>query len=494
MRSGVLSILHISDLHRSPSEPIPNVSLIQALVADRERYTQSGVRPPDAIVVSGDLIWGATLDDSDYSTSIPKQYEVANEFLSELASRFLDGDRSRVVIVPGNHDVCWNTAQAAMEAVSRETEPSDILEQSRQDGSDFRWSWRDRCFYKIRRHAVYLSRLDAYWNFVESFYQGINFTISISRTRGFNVFELQEGRIAVVGFESIHNNDHLSSRGCISTDMISECDMLLRDRKLQYALKVAVWHHGIHGGASASDYLDVDTLEEMMSTDFRLGLHGHQHYAQSSIRYVHLPQQAAMAVVGAGSLCAGDGDLPHAVNRQYNVIQIDDKHRKADIHVREVSSGNHFAQTSDPTFGPDGSKTVEWEQTKDLGGRPIDPERTREQNIVFQAESDLKAGDSARAVDLLEQLDCAPGTYPRALLLDALRLSHQNEKMIERFSPPAKVDELIHVVEALRATGCVDVAREILDMHKDRLGLDPAIAHEVGSKLDFETRFGEKRL
>ena len=491
--SGAFSILHVSDLHRSPNEPISNVSLVQALVADRATYTRFGLRPPDAIVVSGDIIWGATLDDSDYAASIQTQYKVANDFLSELANRFLDGDRSRVVIVPGNHDVCWNTAQAAMEVISPETEPDDILERFRQSESDYRWSWRNRRFYEVRQPAVYRSRLNAYWDFVESFYQGINFTIPISRERGFNVFELQDDRIAVVAFESIHNNDHLLPQGSISTDVIHQCDILLHDLDLQYALKIAVWHHGINGPPSASDYLDIDTVYKMIGTNFHLGLHGHQHYSQSSIQYVYLPQQEAMAVVGAGSLCAGDDDLPHAVNRQYNVIQIDGNHRRAEVHVREVTSANQFGQTRDHAFAPHGFKTVEWGSTKDLAGRPVDPRPARERNVVLKAEAALKAGDSMRAINLLERVDCAPGTYPRSLFLQALSRSHQRERVIEFFDPPANVEELICLVEALRANGRPNVARETLDIHKDELALDRATEDEVRARLDFDIALEERR-
>ena len=30
-----------------------------------------------------------------------------------MCDRFLDGDRSRMVLVPGNHDICWNTSRLA---------------------------------------------------------------------------------------------------------------------------------------------------------------------------------------------------------------------------------------------------------------------------------------------------------------------------------------------------------------------------------------------
>ena len=113
------SILHISDLHRSPRDPISNDELISALIQDRDRYVQEepSITPPQAIVVSGDVIQGVPLGTEDFATKIEEQYAVAEEFLDELARRFVDGDRSRLVMVPGNHDVDWNTAFSALELV-----------------------------------------------------------------------------------------------------------------------------------------------------------------------------------------------------------------------------------------------------------------------------------------------------------------------------------------------------------------------------------------
>ena len=59
---------------------------------------------PDAIVVSGDLVEGLPLE-SDAIHRVSGTYQEATELLVSLSNEFLDGDRSRVVIVPGNHDV-----------------------------------------------------------------------------------------------------------------------------------------------------------------------------------------------------------------------------------------------------------------------------------------------------------------------------------------------------------------------------------------------------
>ena len=60
----------------------------------------------------------------------------------------------------------------------------------------------------------------------------------------------------------------------------------------------------------------------MIGRGFRLGLYGHQHKAQVAPHQVWLPDQERMAVVSAGSLCAGASDLPTGTFRQYNVLEI----------------------------------------------------------------------------------------------------------------------------------------------------------------------------
>jgi 3',5'-cyclic AMP phosphodiesterase CpdA len=56
-----LSVLHISDLHRDPANPIGNAALLDSLVIDRDRYTSAetpAIRSPDVVIVSGDIVQG----------------------------------------------------------------------------------------------------------------------------------------------------------------------------------------------------------------------------------------------------------------------------------------------------------------------------------------------------------------------------------------------------------------------------------------------------
>ena len=116
----MFTILHLSDLHRSHQEPVDNTSLLAALVNDQDRARRETpqVPPPDAIIVSGDIIQGARVGERGWSDIIRDQYAVAEAFLGALADTFLDGDRRRLILVPGNHDVCWNTAFEAVDEIA----------------------------------------------------------------------------------------------------------------------------------------------------------------------------------------------------------------------------------------------------------------------------------------------------------------------------------------------------------------------------------------
>ena len=142
--SNQYSILHISDLHRSSKDPITNAELISALVGDRERYVKEDpkIPIPEAIVVSGDIIQGVPLDTKDFEKSLTEQYAVAEEFLDEIVKRFLGGDRSRIIIIPGNHDIDWNTAFKAMEKIEPKDIPKNFAAQLLSDSSNFRWDWK----------------------------------------------------------------------------------------------------------------------------------------------------------------------------------------------------------------------------------------------------------------------------------------------------------------------------------------------------------------
>lgn len=111
-----LSILHVSDLHKM--EGTTYESLLQSLLTDRDSYVSAGVASPSYIVISGDLIQGGASDEE-----IQNQYAEVKQFLESLTNQFLEGDKSKVIMVPGNHDVSFPHSMRSMTKTCGRQEP-----------------------------------------------------------------------------------------------------------------------------------------------------------------------------------------------------------------------------------------------------------------------------------------------------------------------------------------------------------------------------------
>lgn len=90
------SILHISDLHKGENNDFDH--LFASLCNDADSYDQD-IPKPEFIVVCGDLAEGANGEDAE--EKIVKQYQEVESFLDKLVRHFLNGDKSRIIIVPG---------------------------------------------------------------------------------------------------------------------------------------------------------------------------------------------------------------------------------------------------------------------------------------------------------------------------------------------------------------------------------------------------------
>ena len=482
----MFSILHISDLHRSKREPISNDELVSALVSDRARYTQEDppVRDPDAIVVSGDIIQGVPLGTADSEAQILEQYDIAEKFLAELADRFVAGDRTRVVVVPGNHDVDWNTARRAMTAVA--DVPHDVAKLLFTETSLHRWDWKTQTLYQITDRELYAKRLDAFCGFHERFYSDAKELLRVTRGSDANLFRLNDGKIGVAAFNSCHGNDCFAFHGSIPREVVARTHLDLAAGSLSFDLRLAVWHHSIEGPPYRTDYMDVDIVRSMVGRGFRLGLYGHQHKAQAEPQHVYLPDRETMAVVSAGSLCAGPEELPPGVHRQYNVVEIADDFRSARVHVRQMTAGNLFGRAFLTSFGGASSVLLQWDPPKDLGGRPTNASLLRVRAQTEEAEALYKRGDYARCVSLLFAQHGELDVYGRRLLIDAALQASDWPSLRIVANPPRSVSELVARVTADFRQRDFTGAIGTLDQFGPALKLDPATDRELRERVKTE--------
>jgi 3',5'-cyclic AMP phosphodiesterase CpdA len=463
-----LTILHLSDLHRSAADPIGNDELLSALLADRDRAQgeDPALPQPDAIVVTGDLVQGVKIGDADHAAKLDEQYAVARSFLESIVEHFLDGDRARLVILQGNHDVDWNVAYAAMEVLAEDEVPAGFSLASCAGDSDLRWSWRERRVYRIKDHELYAQRLARFDQLADEFYEGVD----VVRDPQFRIHELAAGRVRVVAFDSCRGNDCFADHGEIDEGALARAHFELREQSPDLA--IAAWHHSIEGPPTASDYMDSATVAEMTAKGFRLGLHGHQHRAAAVHRYIHLPGEERMAVVSAGSLCADRFHLPVGVNRQYNVVEIAEDLQSARVHVREMVVAKIFGAARRPEFGLKTYVEISWTPPPS----PTSTEEVRMSQQVIDAERALRENRAAEVPAILQGVPVEPNSYARTLLLEALEVEEAWEDVVALLALPSNVEELHRGARAMLESDDPNGAEAYLDSHRERLGLQP---HDV---------------
>jgi hypothetical protein len=407
---------------------------------------------------------------------------VASDFLDSLTRQFLDGDRSRLIIVPGNHDVDWNLAHAAISPLADADIPKDLNRASFSSTSPLRWSWSDRTVYKIDDQDAYELRLKAFRDFYNDFYKSTYLRLRQTPYDYWDLFELHDGRIAVAGFNSCDNNDCFRFSGQIPEDAVASAHLAIERECNGAELLVAVWHHSIEGGPDADDYMDVGTIHRMIGSGFRLGLHGHQHRAEVSNRYILLPEEEQIAVVSAGSLCAGLVDRPTGVNRQYNVIVLNDDLSSARVHVREMAVSTVFSPAMRAELGGKGYLDLSWDD-EGFRRRAARAKTARQDASILRAESQWRAGDLVEAKKTLSSVDTSTQQFARSLLVTVLQQEGDLKAIEELLATPSNINELTVLVETRIEAGRFRDARTALDDWADTVGLPAAQRSDLASRV-----------
>ncbi|MCB9752409.1 MAG: metallophosphoesterase [Myxococcales bacterium] len=289
-----MTLLHLSDIHRTRDEQVSNEELLNALQADLAAHADDGVPAPQAVVVSGDIAQAAE----------PREYDEAASFLRQLAD-YLGVPLARVIVTPGNHDVHWPTAEEAF--VSRRARPPGAPDELVIE--------RHGRFLCARSEEQYQRRLA---NFRAFYKQLSGEDYPSARAEQYTVHELPALGVAFAGFNSCDLNDHERNRGGIHSAAIHGAAGRLAEFD---GYRVAVWHHDLNWRQRPeADALDVDSLRQLSQRTFNLGLCGHTH--RTAFNDACQIEGYALPVVAAGSLCAGPRQRGESVPRAYNVIQL----------------------------------------------------------------------------------------------------------------------------------------------------------------------------
>lgn len=464
------TLLHISDLHRTSEPRLHNDELLAAICSDASRWQTEEVPRPDLIIVSGDLIQGAGPDSSDPDEEIAAQYGEAGNFLQGLANEFLEGDLSRVVIIPGNHDVNWHRASKAMRVMK--AVPDELGGKVLEADSGIRWNWKKQEVLEIADAELYESRLQQFRNFTDSFYSGLPLNpLRFGEDLAF--FDYPRLGLAVVGFASWHGNDCYCHVGEIERTSLALAQELLRESRAPVA--IAVWHHSVVGGPRSHDYMDQRVIHKLIDFGFSVGMHGHQHYPWAAPFELRLPNLTSMVVVGAGSLAVGDRELPMGERRQFNVVEIDSDRESITIHVRAMSPAGVFAGSHRDDFGGNTFVTLPLPLSP---ARPKPPSATQQLDAAIAA---VRRGEFETALKLAKGIAPSDAHPARQIIIEALDGLGRQDDLVDFLTPPQSPDELVRLIALLLELKQYDKAQNQLEGSAEML--DGVLARELAGTI-----------
>jgi len=471
MKIKRLTIAHISDLHRTPDTPISNAALLRSLLRDFDACEAEGISKPDILIVSGDIVHG----DSD-AVVCAQQYDEALGFLSQVADELFGGDRSKVILIPGNHDVSWGVSQASMEKIEEDelTEENGdlkrrILLQVNKADVDIKWSWRNRSFYRVTDKETYNNRFVCFADMYQKFYEG-NKTYSLEPDNQFEIFDYEEYGITIVGFNSCFHNDHLNRAGSINPECIAQVGLKLRKSRKQGRLILSTWHHNTKGAPYSQDYMEDTFLKTLISDGVKIGFHGHQHMNEVIRLENNIIDKEMMFILSAGSLCAGPPELPTGYSPQYNILElsrINNDNIQLKLFSREKTRDSSF---DNPVWkaGVFGTRSTEYVTNIDhLFPSVLD---------LGKAERLLGEKHYCDAADMLEQHDIEDPIV-RKLLLECYEQLGASSAIIERYDNPQNNAECISLINACLEVGGAQNADKVLGLTCIEEADDPSVIH-----------------
>lgn len=305
------SVLHISDLHRTEDEPVPNEEILHALVADFATYGDDQVPKPEIVVVSGDVTQSAD----------PDEYKEAATLIRSLMNE-LSLPLDRLVLVPGNHDVHWPTCDE-MFSIRRSPPPKDVPRDLIIETPSKDWIF-------AASEASYQRRLQHF----AAFYKDLTGRdYPLARATQYTIHEFPELQVAFAGLSSVDRNDNRRLAGSIHVAAVSEAATKLESFD---GVRFAVWHHDLNWHGKATDSLEIESLRNISLRTFHLGLCGHSH--RSAVHRTSYLEDIDFPVVTAGSVCAGPRTRPESTPRFYNVLEVHPDRVRAHLRARETRS------------------------------------------------------------------------------------------------------------------------------------------------------------
>lgn len=313
--------------------------LIDSLKSDTANYVNFGIYPVRYIVVCGDLIQGTrNTDIAKGNQDIQRQYEEVSVFLHNLVDVFLNGDISRLIIVPGNHDVNRAVSSNSMKRIEASEQEKVQKSYWERYGKKqiYRFDWKTLSFMQIIDEKFYSSRFDSFVTFYNRFYSSIGRTFPVSPEEDASLIAFSNDKIAFACFNSCCQLDHLNAMGTINENAF-HC--IYGDLSSCYSngyLMFGVWHHHIYGVPHRCDFMDMKITKSMACNHILVGLFGHQHRSEVVEELNDLAEDIErdkMHLISSGTLFGSRKEMLPGVKRQYNLINVEIENGSANLEV-----------------------------------------------------------------------------------------------------------------------------------------------------------------
>jgi tetratricopeptide (TPR) repeat protein/2'-5' RNA ligase/predicted MPP superfamily phosphohydrolase len=286
-----ITILHISDTqfgkkHRFGRLALPAFddkfdTLLSRLGQDLDFLKINYNLRPDILILTGDLV----------QSGMRKEFDNALHFIEGI-TKIINLDRSRVVIVPGNHDVNWKACE----------------------------SYFNSC------DADGLPPVPPFWNkwkyfslFFNEFYKESQIE-NFSETKPWTLFEMKDLKVVVAGLNSTMAETHKPDDhyGWLGEGQMEWFADKLSDFKEKGWFRIGALHHNIRRGPVADDenLRDTEDLKRILIPHLNLILHGHTHDGRIEWFTPIVP------ILATGSAALAFDVRPEEIPNQYQIIQL----------------------------------------------------------------------------------------------------------------------------------------------------------------------------
>jgi small GTP-binding protein len=301
-----LRILHLSDIHAN----VPGEGRLRRTQLEADLMKELGIRRLAYVGVSGDIAMRASAE----------EYDTGYEVIDGITKRF-GLDPSRVVIVPGNHDVNWERSRRSYTFVFRaelaETpDPGHSIDAGPEG-------------ILVRCSESYPQR---FANFDEHLYRrafiGAQYPLKYARQAVIHLHP--EDRILFLALNSAWEIDHhFRDRASINMEALTHALDQLQDGQYEGWLKIAIFHHPVTGREAMND----DFMQLLAVHGFQIVLHGHVHEAKEG--FYKYDDKRGIHIIGAGTFGAPTREQVPGIPLQYNLLSFDPTTRRLTVETRK---------------------------------------------------------------------------------------------------------------------------------------------------------------